>query len=211
MTNPIVLIVIVGILLVAAGNYIFSTRRQVIRLLRKHGINYQSWVKSVTTNSLEDLVKSVRAGECELHSLPDGRLVLHINVAVVTVICSRCKSSQELREFRNGEHRPFNGSLGEKIRTRYSETAIQAAKRGLREELGKTEPLFKDETLYTIRPNGWETKPPQPSEFYPGLYDEYARDFFLCDIQPPLCHNRYIAEDNGRHIHFYWIETPQNA
>ncbi len=132
-------------------------------------------------------------------------MILHINVAVVTVIHTHQGVPLVLREYRNGHEREFPGSLGEKIKTELGETPLDAVRRGLKEELGATEPKFRDVSLYTIKHELDMISESDNSDFYPGLLDVYHRYTHLCTIDKALFHNIYKAHDNGRHICFKWI------
>lgn len=181
------------------------TRARVIRLLKKHEIDYHAWGTDSHSNTLDTLIECIESGEVWLESHPDKILIQHIHVAVVTVTCTHGGRELVLREFRNGARRPFSGSLGEKIKSEESSDPICAARRGLVEELGPTEPRFRDPSMYTLTPTGCEVSEPRSSDFYgEKVFDVYHRLFFSCVIDPALYHTMYTAQDKGRHICFKW-------
>lgn len=178
------------------------TRMRIVELLNMHDIDYRFWGGDHHSKTVDDLVEFVQNGEIWIER-KNGSLINHVNVAVGTVTCRHNGHMLELREYRNGAPRSFTGSLGEKIK--FGETPQEALQRGLFEELGATEPSFKDHLSYEIDSVGTETIGPQASDFFPGMLDTYHRHLFVCDIPTRMYHNRYVAHDNGKMICFAWV------
>ncbi len=182
----------------------YPTRDRVISLLRKHEIDWRKWEDDPEANDLETLIEWIHSGEAWLEDHPDRILIIHINVAVITVICHHTGRELVLREFRNGTRRPYSGSLGEKML--HGESAQDAARRGLEEELAPTEPGFSDPSRYSLWLDNYAVEGPRPSNFYPGAFDTYHRRFLTCTIGSDLYHTKYVSRDNGRTICFMWRE-----
>lgn len=212
----LLLILIVLIAIVVYVNYITSTRRKVVKILRAHKVPYKQWDANGSTRTLDKLVKSFETGEITFES-NGGTLILHIHVAVATIRCKRCKHGvhwMELREYRSiNSHdeptlRKFSGSVGGKIRTR-DESAITALRRELAEELGHSQPEFKYPESYSLTESHDETLGPQESDAHPGTQDVYHRKHFDCVIGLDMFCNRYEEiRDDGKRVQFGWIPIP---
>lgn len=183
-------------------------RAEVIRLLNQYRVDWFHWNGESGTKRIGDLVNSIGLGEMWLEAARN--LLLHVNVAVVTVQYQLGNQRLELREDRqelkdsNGntivKHRPFNGSSGEKIMANKPETPRAAAKRGLFEELH-----FPQNARYELTGNEIEVTRPKASDWYPGLYDIYHRYHFLCVIPPELYKPEgYVEVYLHKSIFFVW-------
>ncbi len=207
-------VLVIFIFCVVYVNYVTSTRREVVKILRAHKVPYEQWDADGSTRTLDKLIKSFETGEITFES-NGGTLILHIHVAVATIRCKRCKHGLrwiELREYRSvNSHdvptlRRFSGSVGGKIRTR-DETAITALRRELAEELGHSKPEFKYPESYSLTESHEETLGPQKSDAHPGTQDVYHRRHFNCVIGPSMFRNKYEEiRDDGKRVHFGWVE-----
>jgi hypothetical protein len=120
----------------------------------------------------------------------------------------------ELREFRQiNSHdepkmRPFNGSVGGKIRTR-DELAITAMRRELAEELSGSEPEFRYPESYSLTESREETLGPQKSDTHPGVQNVYHRRHFDCVIDPGMYRHEYKeVRNDGKQVYFRWVPIP---
>lgn len=200
---PTILMAFVGFVYISAE----PTRNRVIRLLKKHCIDYRSWESNPEANNLDTLVSWIQSGEAWLEDHPDNILIVHIHVAVATIYYEHNGQNLVLREFRNGKRRPYSGSLGEKV---WEKDPADTIRRGLVEELGKTEPRFLDTSRYNLVFNKRETDGPTPSNFFPGAFDTYHRELFEVRIGSDLFHKKYVSRDNGRDICFMWRRPDDN-
>ncbi len=190
-----------------------STKYKVLRLLEKHNVPYKTWDADGSDRTLYRLIESVEDGEIELESRSDGKLVLHVFVAVVTIRRQHKKEWFELREHRrNGPDnlfvpRQFSGSLGGKIKRFKGECPFKAIRREIGEELGHSEPRFRDPGEYAIRDDfNTEIVGPQPSDGRLGVYDVYHRHHFSCEISNGLYHHTYTEiHPHKEDRQFFWV------
>ncbi len=192
-----------------------STKYKILRLLEKHNVPYKTWDPDGSDRTLYRLIESVEDGEIELESRSDGKLVLHVFVAVVTIRHQHKKDWFELREHRrkgsDGSFVPrqFSGSLGGKIKRHRGEYPLKAAQREIGEELGASEPRFRDPEEYAIKDDlNTEIIGPQPSDGRLGVYDIYHRHHFSCEITNGLYHHTYIeSHSNKEDRQFFWVKV----
>ena len=130
--------------------------------LGRHGIEYERWGRN-TSKSLRNLWQELEAGEVQLKESPPLRLV-----DVVQIIIRR--EGQILveaeQEFLNGQRRFRNQPPSEKIKP--GETALDAARRCLQEELGVPS---ERTVLYPESHQQHQTNTNSIS--YPGLPSQY--------------------------------------
>ena len=180
------------------------TREEIIDLLTEYRTPFRFW-NGQLGESLDGFVSSIRLGETWLEAASDG-LIHHVNVAVVTVRHLLNGQWLELREdrqeFPDGtiKRRKFSGSLGEKIRE--NETPLNAAKRGLFEELS-----FPKHAKYQMVSDEIEVTQRRITHWYPGLTDKYNRNQFMCDIPQEMYKPEYVEIYLNKRIYFKWIPT----
>lgn len=177
--------------------------------LHRHNIPVHEW-RGGSTNTLDKFKESIEKHNIWLIEDKTG-LSLHVTVAVVHVIMFKEKRWQilyedfvycpktKVRKSRNGT---FSGSIAGKPNR--SECILDAAHRELNEELGYTEPRFKDRSHYDLVSKFAEIV--QRVDWYPGLPEIFHRYHFLCVPHPDLYRQRYIERDpdTGRIIAFTW-------
>jgi hypothetical protein len=181
-----------------------QSREEIIEILDYADINHRSWAKPM---DLDSLVRFTQTGEMKLERT-NGDALLHVYTAVVTVRNITGKGVRELYEaylIEDGcrRTRPFNGSLGEKIRWLYGEDDLSAGRRGINEELGETEPEIKTAKLDIERLRVEDDRRPE-SDYYGKLPAVYHRHHVRCLLPYDLCRKEFIAHDDGREFHFLW-------
>ncbi|MCX6719189.1 MAG: hypothetical protein NTZ38_02320, partial [Candidatus Taylorbacteria bacterium] len=78
--------------------------------------------------------------------------------------------------------------------------------RALSEELGQTEPGFRNQKNYEIWPMPFQELGPKPSNKWPEFDALFNRHMHICHISRKLFHrNGYVEESkSGRKIYFKW-------
>ena len=182
------------------------------QFLEKQGVPYQEWGHRPGTKSFESLLGSLRLGECAVESNGHG-IVIHWHVAVAYVYHRFKHRQNEIFEHHqklpSGQkiQRDFPG-IGEKILAK--ETPEEAVRRGLGEELGQTEPLFKQPDFYTLFSKEEIVTEPAPSDWFRPLRDVYHRKIFTVpEIAPVLYRPEYHEARDGREIVFRWRVVKQ--
>ena len=174
-------------------------------LLKRHGIDIRAW-DGVRTKTLGELMHSIKLGEAWLE--PNGsELRINFNVATVNVMIARDGSWFELFEARqiladgSEKIRRFPFSIAEKIMV-LRETPIQAARRGLKEEL-----QLKPDSGYSLTRKGFKIFRNGSSDWYPGLRDLYHWHCHWCFITEELFRPSYMERCLHKTIHFEWREV----
>ena len=197
--------------------------REIVDMLDGFGVPHREKWNRNGYYSLDNLFEWLRLGECRL--IPEeGKLLLWIEVAVAFIRSTRPADPKvdhfggrilvELREQRLNDQgewvfRSFNGSLGEKIRLSARETAEGAVVRGIREELGDTEPRLKEEE--NVRPFlrplqvQMEQCSYREAEFFPGLAVTHNRHRLEYEMPPHLYRHEYMSNAGGRPVRFIWV------
>lgn len=177
------------------------------RFLERRGIPRGEWGRRPGTKNLDSLLESLRLGECAVESNGHG-VVIHWHVAVAYVYRWFRHRQNELFEHHHrlpgGQkiQRDFPG-IGEKIWA--GETPEEAVRRGLGEELGQTEPLFKEPDFYVLYPKEEIVTRPAPSDWFRPIQDVYHRQIFtIPKIADVLFRPEYRENRDGRMIVFRW-------
>jgi 8-oxo-dGTP pyrophosphatase MutT (NUDIX family) len=185
--------------------------RKLRNFLRRNGIPYHAWQYSPHANTFDQLLASLEVGEVWIEERTDDCPVLHIQVAVTSIRHEHRRGiNLFLREFRKQSsgklrERRFSGSVGGKIAFS-RETAEQAARREIREELRLTQ---ADMFYVELKPEYIEITDAHASEFHPGFVDVYHRHHFSCEFPPILYRTHYShTATNNRLVEHHWV--PEN-
>ena len=190
--------------------------RETIAILDELSVPYESWNHYVH-NDVDYFARAVERGELGLERGEKNTINLHVFVSVVHVRLRRGGERYELWEsielpnstkIRVG----FDGSVAEKVRTCEGEEPMQAARRGLGEELGQTESRFADPSDYILWPrNVVERLETTEADWYNGFdLTTYHRHHFNCYPHSSLYHPEYAFEANGRKHRFRWKEAEEH-
>lgn len=179
-------------------------RAEVLEILGHGRAPHWSWQKPF---DLESLIDFCLTGEMRVEK-ENGHCLIHVFPAVVTVRHITGRAVSELYEafmIQHGKRRKryFDGTLAEKIRFRLGEQPLEAARRGIREELGQTEPLLQTIGLDLEECNVLN-EPRDESDYYPGVPAVYHRHRFRYILPFHLRHEEYVANDQERQLHFLW-------
>lgn len=199
------------------------TKDQVIRVLRKHSVDYSRWGKT-RGSSLEELVATLQTKQTCLVSQGKN---LRLNMIVVNLLpymeipgedgspeelleikkLYSVRNGQKIRRYR-GKIRGISGSL--KIGESHSDAAI----RELREELGQDILKFQTEHFYTLP---WEPgnmdRYYRDSVKYPGIPCQVASTGLKVQIPQTLYRESYIeivSSQDGRVVRatcFGWVKA----
>lgn len=189
---------------------VFS-RDEVIEALRHRNIQFEDWGKVGASKPLDKLIEALKEGEIKWNYKDPLDNTFHIDSAVIHVRHSIDGVEYELfehyRQFQNG-HRDFrrewDGSMSEKMKA--GETDFDTAIRGLVEELGQSEPGFKDPNNYSLSKLRNEEKGPRPTKSHPPFEAIYRRRIFLCIISEKLFRSEYILVDPLKTTYFKWLQ-----
>jgi len=182
-------------------------RQKLIRFLESNDIYYHAWQYYSGAGSLDRLLSSLQTGEMWIEERDDPGPILHINVAVTTIRFRRNGEDLVLREFREQAkgkfvERRFSGSVGGKFSTSI-ETAQQAARREIREELHISE---ADMYYFKLTPVHVEISHAYLSEFYPGFRDVYERHLFDCEMPTFFYRTHYShTTTNNVRVEHRWV------
>ena len=187
--------------------------------LKRHQIPTHLWTGG-NTNTVALLMQSLEKDLIQLEENDHANgpsLILRINVVVLHVQVYWKDMWLQLFEDniycpktgqRKSRHSTFNGSVAGKPRRNESvqnkNNIVAAARRELGEELGQTEPRFKDISCFDLVPRFCETT--IKMDWYPGLPEHFNRYHHRCLIHPDLFHIKYteVDEDHGRILTFRW-------
>ena len=180
-------------------------------VFRKINVPWETWGKgngSRTLRKLENVLNEEQVTLC----IENGIATLHVKVCVILVYYRHTNPHLILRE-KFQRHLPngpdivraaFDGIAETK---KLNETLLhQTAERGLREELG-----FTDPQLYTLSQEPVsQTMGPMDSRKWPGLRAYFYREKLTCDISEKLFKSEGYVEKKPHErmeIHFGWKEV----
>ncbi len=174
-------------------------------LLEMHGVEVERWGKG-SAKRLEDLVAEFDLGECTLLCDEEGRLVREVAVVGVDVLftdrqCGSLRLVESEQTFRSGRkrHRKLRTSIAEKRLP--GESAADAAKRAIAEELGL--PVEDLELLLS----GFEVTAGSSGSF-PGLWSRRRLTYFQCELPAVLFECKgYVERQPDKTTHFSWQPT----
>lgn len=181
------------------------TKCQVVKLLRKHGVDYSKWGEA-PSYTLDDLLKRLREEQVYLVEEKE-MLILKINVGNILPYIEDFDTGDifelyEERQVHNGGvivQRPhLRGVTGILLR---DERPEDGAKREMVEELGQTEPKLR---TYPIATTHWEDGTLTrngPSRKWPGLKCVTNSVGFKFRMPPGLCHRQYIEVTSNPDTH----------
>jgi len=171
------------------------TLTELAQLLEAAGINVQEWGAG-KSKTVRHLLDEVNVGEISLEVQSEG-LLRRVQVVGITVTSVAGGSPQILKEDRqvftaNGRERrrTLDSSVAEKMQP--GEDPVAAARRGLQEELGISNPV-------ELVAAGVRTRGPEDSQSYPGLSTLYTlrlRGRSSCaSLQAGRVHRKIIGQD----------------
>jgi hypothetical protein len=172
--------------------------------LAEYGVAVDDW-GSGEAKSVLDLSRELEAGE-SWFTEGGGAIVRHVQVAEVRVETTRdgrrLRLVEQEQRFEDGRTRKRTGrtwrSLAEKLIR--GEEPIDAARRGVEEELGITEPV-EFEAKWTERLG------PAPSGSYPDLPTLYTFHLFAVELPPHLFETTYVESGQSATTTFAWSEV----
>jgi hypothetical protein len=168
--------------------------------LNKYSIPIESWGtgKSKTINHLLDELENDECGLTET----DGNIIREIEFVGIKIFYNskdeRWVLKEDRQEFNDGRIRRRNmpSSVSEKMK--FAEDPLNAAIRGIKEELGlniKSTQLSKRRDLYY---NGGSLS-------YPGLQTKYKGHQYICELEPQQFDtNGYIEIQKDKKTFFVW-------
>jgi hypothetical protein len=187
-----------------------SLEDEVITALRRRNIPFEEWGKVGASKPLYKLIESLKEGEVKWNYNNPLDNTFHIDSTVIHVRHSIDDVEYELREyyrdFINGYRdfrREWDGSMSEKMKT--GETDFDTAIRGLAEELGQSEPGFKDRNNYSLSKLRNEGRGARPTKSYPPFEAIYYRHIFMCVIPDKLFRSEYTLIDPLKTTYFKWL------
>ena len=186
----------------------FSDVQELAQVLDAAHVPYQDWGRVGHTRSLEELFAYQRDHRVTFSdSLP---ITIEVQAAVAIVQFTDASSQGLLLELI--EDRQITTKTGAKIQRNLrgigktllkSERAFDAMVRGLREELG-----FSDPQDYDLRYKFIEDRDPMPSEKWPGIFSADRRILFECKISEKIFRRAgYVAHKDGRETHLIWTNV----
>ena len=181
---------------------------QLREILERSKVNTNEWTKSV--NDLYDEIhsgeSSIKEDNILLFDLSDdwkGDLVRKVRVAIVT--CAyECPESGEKYELYEDKQVLSDGTIKRRgfnhisEKKKKSETSVDAAKRGLSEELGINE--IDNERLVFIQRHAKYGQ----SQSYPGIDNIYVIYEFLYDMEPKFYREEYVEVQKDKSTYFKW-------
>lgn len=173
------------------------------KFLKDHNIPLGLWGTG-EAKSIGHLANELQTGEAQI-KLDGGKLIRSAEGSALQVYFKDTRRTLRLQEdrqvFKDGrvKRRKLETSVGEKMRP--GETAIEAAKRTLREELKITDDL----TLLPLPPI---IKGPMPSQSFPGLMSHYLIHVFEVYLPEHLFRPEgYIEEQPDKTSYFVWTDV----
>ncbi len=173
--------------------------------LRGHNIPVDTWTGEGGTKTLEDLLGEIESGESRLETTTTGKLRRTVRVVAVNIVGKdkdgqRYRLEEDRQVFKEDGHvkrRRLHGAVAEKIKG--GESAIQAARRGIREELRITTAEILGEENGVIKETG-------RTATYPGLETEYRIHVVHARIGPDNFNMRgYVERQKRKTTHFKWV------
>ncbi len=176
------------------------------RLLLESGVDISNWGQG-TAKPVEKLQKEIDEGECVLMKNEKGELIRKVSLACVYVYYKNSDGKtfvlkEDRQVFKNGSigKRTLQNSVTEKMKA--GETPLEAAKRGLMEELGITED-FNLKYLEQIEDES------EITSSYRGLKSERIKEMFevtLNDNQYSPDGYQEIQEDKTTYFKWEKVE-----
>jgi len=186
--------------------------KYVIAVLEALRIPYQSWDRDQSTKVLEKFLEDWHLGKI----IWDPELTSNIieeETAVVTVIWEingfRRELHEKYREFKNGDkpkHHGLPGSLAETLK--YSETALTAALRAIKEKLGQTKPSFKDPSRFRLIAQPVNRLDVAPSTTFKGFMIKKTYWPFICLVDEHLYEEEYSYQEPDKTTYWHWVDIP---
>jgi hypothetical protein len=160
----------------------------VVALLDRHRVNYKEWGTG-TSYSLSELIRRLNSEEIALVEENDGRLILRMKVVIVHLHYRGAgghlvlhEKGQYFYESRKTLHRNVEG-IAETAKK--DETLIETGQRVLNEELGQSQPKFRDPKNYpqliTDR-SRTELDREEGSRKWPGLTVRFNRTHLMTTV-----------------------------
>jgi hypothetical protein len=177
----------------------------LVTFLMAHGVPLSEWGKG-KARSVNQLLEEIESSEAEINA-KEGKVIRTIQVVLIDIFFLEgerpLKLFQDRQEFKDGrvERRDYPSSVSEKVRG--FESPIQAALRGLREELGITTGVSLDLVPPDIEPS-------EPSIHFPGI--ETQRKLFKYEVILPkelFKPDGYVEVQKDKTNYFVWKEIPQ--
>lgn len=172
---------------------------QLDQILASHHIDVSTWGQSATKTPT-DLFGEINAGETVLAE-NRGQLVRNVSVANVTVYYrdgdKKLRLIEEKQIFANGEsrYRTMESSVSEKLKA--GESPKNAAKRGVKEELGIEGDL-------SLKAKG-KSERQQVSPSYPGVASKYTTFRFEAWLNNDQYRpDGYVEDDGKKRTYFVW-------
>jgi hypothetical protein len=169
--------------------------------LSRRGVPVDEW-GTAGAKAVRHLLLELREDDCRLSEL-DGFLVRHVRAVELTVTARRwllrfrlVEERQLLGADRTERRRNLPYSVGEKVKA--GEGSLDAARRGLLEELGIADLVRLRQTGYSLAGS------PRPSPSYPGLPTSYAFYRFTCRLPRRLVKSAYREETPDLVTEFRW-------
>lgn len=169
-------------------------------LLVSSGVDISLWGMG-EAKSLQDLYEELSSGETELSRLENGKLYRRVRVCGLEVFYVEGDNLLRLKEkyqmFKDGRRRERNlpCSLAEKVVA--GESFLEAAGRGLKEELG----LIIDPNRLSYQGVNIESR---ESKSYPGLNTRYVFAVFELFLNPNDYKPEYVEDDGKKITYFGW-------
>ena len=182
------------------------TRDQVVKLLRKHGVNYSKWGVA-PSYTLDELLKRLHEEQVFLIE-EEGVLILKINAGNILPFYEDEESGDifelyEERQVHNGgtivRRHHLRGVIGILLR---SERPEDGAKREMVEELGQTEPRLRTHPIATTNWEDGTLTRNGPSRKWPGLNCVTNSVGFKFRMPSHLYHRNYteVTTDPKTHV-----------
>ena len=193
-----------------------EARKALTQLLTAHRVPFQKWDAKQGTKTVEQLLQELRNGDCTLvERVNNGnteliRQLKSVCIIIVGDIDGKPYVLQETKQIRDGTtnmKKPSVYSMKEKASTidengqLRKETSIEAAARGIQEELGIS--AQEQGTLIQMSASFFIEG---ETDGYPGLPREKTEDVFVFSLKTDfLKREGYITDEPTKTLYFNWI------
>jgi hypothetical protein len=194
--------------------YSFSEAHDtIVSALERMNINYEDWGTRSPTKTVNDFVRAWMEGEILWNPGSHSHILnMHVAVARIRSVIGRQRIElrEKYRQFPDGEKETrahFDGSLAETVKTAppHSEIYIDAVVRGMREELGQTQPKFKDPRNYVLEHVYHSVLKPLHWNRYPPFEIIYHREMYEATIDYKLYEPEYVCTEPDKTTYFGWV------
>lgn len=166
--------------------------------LRANGVDFSTWGLTSTSRFIENLLEEIAEQESVLEATSEG-IIRYCSIVYIHITHLGKYLKEDRTEWKDGRlprFRNLAGSMSEKMKA--GETELEAAVRGVKEELG----LRIESERFTFLQQSISCK---PSVAYPGLITKANRNGFALELNArEYASGGYIENTLEKITYFLW-------